>query len=507
MKKLKAILLFCLPLVVTAQVAQIQLDPSTKKTDYVDDAGNVTSKYVQHGDDVTFKITEINRHRYDVKVNGEVITYPSQTPPAALLKFAGLEGQNTTPPAAIPTPAKLAGSQTAAAVQAHSEALKEAEENALIIDYFAKYDALKDAVRKLETSKSLYQQIQAEILSGKSKSDIISAVDAFANGFDPAPAMGITARLAYYKNQVEDAFEEEGTVYAKVAALAPSADDKVNAMMKAMMVTSQSEKNNILSNVKSPSAPADVTRVKELHKKTEEVKKEIDAYKYDELASNLQSIYTSAKDEKMYTFISDGIPADGDEVKFSYEITPKKDLKPAPPAIGSGGYVNLWAKGGWQVQFASGVSFNTIGLLSNSFHTVDKPKDLTNPADTIDMVSIKREKKNDWFIPNAAAYAHFNTRVLKNLKLGVTVGVALDFENISESNFNTGFSLIVGKKYSVAFTTGIAIGKATVLNNRYELDTTYKKADVDTDALTKSGVRAGLFLGVSLNLAGIDLSK
>jgi hypothetical protein len=128
--------------------------------------------------------------------------------------------------------------------------------------------------------------------------------------------------------------------------------------------------------------------------------------------------------------------------------------------------------------------------------------------DTIANFRIDRNRKNDWYLPNAVAYIHFVYRVRKYVSVGISTAIAIDFKDFSSSNFDLGFVSSFGYKQSVALILGVAFGKAAVLDGKYENGNVYKESDIiDKNNLTTSAFRAGLFLGISYNFANVELGK
>ncbi|MDB5283265.1 MAG: hypothetical protein JWO06_2340 [Bacteroidota bacterium] len=451
--------------------------------------------FVITGQDVRFVMINVNRQLYTVTMNGSVLAYQTQPPPA-LQQFAGLN-QNL-----------------AAATSSAEKALEDLRNPAG--EYIKAYNVLKAKVALLEKSKTLYMQLQSvgqdpSLKMAEAKIKCEGLVEDFTGTKGNYDIVGEVAKRL---SEVMSASDDETKQYASVTKANISVtNSKMNQSAQSIVdkITDGSELNKknvkefIAQQISQGVTDPIIDQINVLHASAQQVMSQINAYDYVDLSEKLTSIYSATISTSNYEAHTETLNVEGDEVNFTYKVDPIATTKwgqAIQPLAGS--VAPLWIKRGWRVQFATGIGFSTIGLLNNSFRV-----DTTAGQDS---VAIRRNKKNDWLIPNAVVYAHFITRVSRYGSVGLSVGVAANFQDISHSNFNLGFTAIAGSKFSVDFTVGCAMGLVNVLKGQYDINTgpedhknLYKSGNIDANNLTANALRFGLFVGVSLNLANIPL--
>lgn len=512
MKKIILLLFSILPFCIFAQVSNISLDfcnPEYPISYNKKDKSEITetkNKYVKFGETVNFTIKNVNTQLYSVTLDGENITYNSEIPAALKIFTAASAPDETTP------------KSTQSSGIPKSKNGEKPDDTSDIFDettfYIRKFNTFKKAVKNLEDLKTIYLQLQSfsqseidatnttEYIKSKSKT-IIQKFRNDENIFD---------QISVLKTAIDDAKMEEEEAYNNLPKIEATRKEKLQKQVDILMKNDSTHVD--VNSLKTINTEDDedvllLKRASDLHQKAASLNQQVNDFDYTALGKQVIKLYASIKNSTNYEVSSAPIQADGDDIEFSFKVTPKTNLDFASPTKEiKKTYLKIWVKGGCQFKFGVGLGMNTIGLFNSSFtlNTRDSIVD-TITGSKVGQVLISRDKNRDWFIPNGVAYAHFLSRVARFVSVGGSVGVNVDFKDVKSSGFNIGFTSAFGNKYSVAFTVGASFGSVEKLNGKYETNKLYKQAEVDATALTKTAFRCGLFFGLSLNLTSTEIRR
>lgn len=154
--------------------------------------------------------------------------------------------------------------------------------------------------------------------------------------------------------------------------------------------------------------------------------------------------------------------ATGDEMTITYSITEVGAKDP-----GADNKLTVDVNSGSKIDFSTGII--ATGLHDESYKKVgDKKK------------TISEEGRIAF-----GSFAHYYFRNLRDMKLGFSLGIALEDKPI----YMAGLSLLLGKKQRIVITGGIAYGKVA----------RFDSFDADNNAVTRDVYKQKYFLGVSWN--------
>lgn len=494
MKKIIFILAIS-PFMLMAQENKISIDFS--KSSFIPKSGNQNAiKFVEHGETVTFTIDSVNQLIYDVSINGVVVNYTTEIPPD-LKKLAGLDQAAQT---------EGAEKEVEKLIRTVPKSKKSTADSVYNV-YCEKYRKVIDIIHHLEETKRIYKEVELISLTNtdteKTPKFITDSCKAIMADFlDRKSIFEYNAELKY---QLEEAAGRELEIFNQIPK-EKNLSQKIDDLNK--ILTDKNYISNLKENEISQYDKIRYSQINDLHLKVTELLKKVNEYDYDDLAIKLMKLYDRVIDRNNYYFSSAPIQAKGDEVKFTYKVTLKKDLSLHPQPLNKGipeTTYTLWTKGGLSLKFATGIGLNSLSLLNQQYSLI--PQDSLKDENTGKMTArtkISKDKTTDWFIPNGVAYAHFLSRRKENLYIGGSIGANIDFKDINSSGINLGFTGAFGSKQILAITAGIAFANVDVLKGKYKNNEIYNTADIDATALTKNSFRCGLFLGLSLNLKGND---
>jgi hypothetical protein len=219
-----------------------------------------------------------------------------------------------------------------------------------------------------------------------------------------------------------------------------------------------------------------------------EMKKFRDANKIHELVNNYNMI-----NESNFTFMTEAIEVKSDEVNFEIKINSDKQLPCNAPTkvLISETYKT---KGGWKIDFSSGVFFNG----GNDDFLGRELKYKTINDSTVQIQSADGGKRLLLSL-GALMHIYYRTGGKVNIALSPGLSTSTAFDAL---NFHLGGSAIFGRKNRIVLTGGITMREAKILDKNYQYNTNYARKDVpESPATIKVFPQVGWFVSLTYNFS------
>ena len=399
-------------------------------------------KTVKVNDQVTFRVTGVNRYLYDVKIEEERESFHMES--GSLFKQFIIDAVSST--------------------DDDEESLDTAapDDMALVGDTPAEQFStlrrrLKTALDQLIKAKGLHQGLYTLLRSTEiSCENVTRARDQVVNKYYPEMSLCSLACDAQLKSIVEDDLEEA------IKALAE---------MKKFLEANKSDVT-IFDSAFYNSIVAQETKIKEYD--FENLIKEI-FYAYQNLNPNL---FVAESSELINVERTD------DLITFKAQITPREEFKSleqkGPKEVKEKLYVE-----GWKIDFSSGIFFLTNDLKNEEY-------ELKSVFGTT-AYNIVQVNSSDWDI-NVGALAHISYRFGTFLASGGHFGVSVNSDQ--NVRYLLGPSFIIGRKQRIIFNGSIAYGKVKKLSPTLSTEETISDA---SDLKLTEGNSFGFALGISYN--------
>ncbi|WP_298342234.1 hypothetical protein [uncultured Algibacter sp.] len=235
-----------------------------------------------------------------------------------------------------------------------------------------------------------------------------------------------------------------------------------------------------------------IESLKSLKSKANELVAEMRKYK-DE--NNIQVLIDNCNliNESNFTYKSKPIKVKEDEVKFDIKISSDSLLK-----CDKNNEVvllkTLKTKGGWKVDFSSGIFFNggNDDFLGREIQY--KPVDSTTSI-------IQSKDGGDRLMLSIGALMHIYYRQGEKVNWAISPGLSTTSE-LDGLNFHLGASAIFGRKNRLVITGGVTMREAIILDRNYKFDVEYNKSELPESPPTiKAFPKFGWFLSLTYNFS------
>ncbi|WP_394774727.1 hypothetical protein [Flavobacterium sp.] len=213
-----------------------------------------------------------------------------------------------------------------------------------------------------------------------------------------------------------------------------------------------------------------------------------DENKINELVNNYNII-----NESNFTFTSEPILVKTDETKFDIKITSDKLL---PCNLTDKVHIleTLKTKGGWKIDFSTGIFFNGG---NDDF----MGRELQYQPITDSTVTIKNKDGGDRILLSLGALMHIYRRTGKSVNYALSPGLSTTtaFDGV---NFHLGASVLLGYKNRLVITGGLVLREAKILDKNYNYNTEYLKKEIPESPPTiKVFPKAGWFFSLTYNFS------
>jgi len=215
---------------------------------------------------------------------------------------------------------------------------------------------------------------------------------------------------------------------------------------------------------------------------------------YAEIFQNINTLFSELRNKNNFSVVSDPVQAEKDVINFNIKITPRNSINTSGGLEGRQFSASVPIKGGVKIDFSTGL-FITMGLNDRKYSV--------NPSSNDTLKSIISEDKNNNFAQVLlGALMHISKRTTSNFKLGGTFGFGLNTTNISNANIFLGASCIFGSREMFIVSTGLSLANIDYLKGNYKLKTEYTTTSIDSD-ITEKTLRPGWFISFTYNLTNL----
>jgi hypothetical protein len=182
-----------------------------------------------------------------------------------------------------------------------------------------------------------------------------------------------------------------------------------------------------------------------------------------------------------------------DETKFDIKITSDK-LLPCNSNDKVHILETLKTKGGWKIDFSTGIFFNGG---NDDF----MGRELQYQPITDSTVTIKNKDGGDRILLSLGALMHIYRRTGKSVNYALSPGLSTTtaFDGV---NFHLGASVLLGYKNRLVITGGLVLREAKILDKNYNYNTEYLKKEIPESPPTiKVFPKAGWFFSLTYNFS------
>nr|WP_321355612.1 hypothetical protein [uncultured Draconibacterium sp.] len=473
------------------------------------------------GENSIFKIININKFLYEVKIETSQSEFNSE-PPAVFSNIFQIEKkeESTIPKEVIDqTDADVAAKESAFSLASEKSSL---EWNKLKLESLSEdlleYKAVPDTLQDLDKITELNEKINSLKNEIENQNSTIQQL----NDIIDDEYFGIISGVYSNAESVNESFEkleEAKSIKNKLIQLSltdglthKDAIIKLNAMKNDYPFMQKPEKlltafNSSYRNFKTNIQLYSINQVVLAHykddpKKVEEstknlvtevenIKKKVDTYNYDELFQNVNKLFSELKNESNYFIASDPIQAQKDIINYNVTITPRKGIESLSPLETRHFITEVPISGGVKIDFSTGLIV-TSGLHNRSYSTSISPNDSTKSI-------ISKNSNNNLGNLSLGALMHISRRTTDNFKLGGTLGLGLNTTDLNDASVFAGVSGMFGSQERFIISLGLAMAKVDYLKSEYSLDKEILTNQLSDD-LTEKTTRIGAFISFSYNL-------
>lgn len=494
---------------------QVEYDFETKKPPTVNCA--------TLGQNTVFKIANINKFLYEVKIEAKQTEYNSE-PPAVFSKVFSIEKKETTD---VGKEAEKVIQEQTEKEDAESVKIKSAEEkflylNELMLEAYNKElteiktipDSLQSDIKLNELRKQV-QNLNEEIK--KQKETILKLNDAindeyllmiqelYSHSLKIQTSYELLEEVKVMKNRFILISMTDGINFNESTRLTADLVTKFPFIKKPEKLLSSFNKsyrqfrssyelylvngkvkqkfNNDVSKIKSS--------VSSLLSEVENLKVTVDKYNYSELFQNISVLYTELNNKNNFFVVSDPVQAEKDVINFDVKITPRKNIKSSSVLETRSFSTSVPIKGGIKIDFSTGL-FITTGLYDRSYRTILSASDSTK-------AEISENNNNSFGQLSLGALMHISPRWISSFKPAFTWGLGLNSSDLTNANLFVGASGMFGSNDRFIVSTGVSMANVDYLNGKYSLNTEMNIEDIGDD-LTEKVTRAGWFISFTYNL-------
>jgi len=227
--------------------------------------------------------------------------------------------------------------------------------------------------------------------------------------------------------------------------------------------------------------------LKSLSDEVEQLKTTVDNEKYNEVIASLNCVLFELKKESNFFVVSDPVQAEKDVVNFEINITPRNNAGSSSNLDNRKFTASVPVVGGFKFDFSTGL-FLTSGLYDRQYNTTVSS----------DSSIITRNKNHNIANISLGALLHISKRSKCDYKLGGSIGVGLSSNDLSKLNVFIGPCCIIGKKEQLIVSLGMAFAQVDYLKGKYSVGTKYKTSELD-QTLTEKVTRIGGFISFTYN--------
>ena len=479
----------------------------------------------EHGTSSVFRINNINKFLYEVKIESSQSEFNS-TPPAIFSSILNFEKKEETTGKAeavnvveksTTTEANKAnvlafGNEFASFIKnqqvlsAYNEDLEQLTRNPDSLDD-SKIEQLNQKISQLTNEIEAQQRSITELNNIIKDEYLKKTTEIYTNGKIVSDAFEQLEESKIIKNKLiritlTDGLDHKEAVY-KISQL--TSDYPFIFKPEKLLSSFQKNYNSyksalqlyLISAAVKDHFKDDETKLKEstiaLSSEIEEIKKKADKYDYIKLFEEINQLITELNNENNYFVVSDPIQAKKDIILYNVKITPRKGIETLTAHENRDFDIEVPIYGGVKIDFSTGL-FITTNLYDRKYTKTELAAD---PSQII----ITKNKNNSVAQLSLGALMHISPRWVGSFKPGFTFGLGLNSTDISTAQIFIGGSAIFGSSERFIVSTGISFANVDYLSSKYSLDTPIKKTILDQEiSITEKSIQAGWFISFTYNL-------
>lgn len=214
-------------------------------------------------------------------------------------------------------------------------------------------------------------------------------------------------------------------------------------------------------------------------------------YNYSLLFQEIDLWCIELVNENNYFVASDPIQAKGDIINYNLIINPKESSNPVFVSEKRDFNVEVPIYGGIKIDFSTGF-FVTNNLYNRKYS-------LSNYLADSSMKIISQDKNNSLAQFSVGALMHISPRCTGYIKPGFAFGLGFNSADLTKAQVYIGASAIFGLREQFIFSAGLSLANVDYLKGKYSLGTPTINLNNDTP-LTEKVIKAGWFISFSYNL-------
>ncbi len=475
------------------------------------------------GENTVFKIYNINKFLYDVRIKAKQTEYNSE-PPAVFSQVFNVEKKETTD---VGEEAEKIVQEQMETFSTESLKTKSSQENYLYRNELMLYaytnelseiETLPDSLQsdtKIKELKKIVQELKTEITEQKETISELNEIinDEYSKIIQELYSQSLKIQTSY------ELLEEAKVVKNKFVIISMTdglnfneSKEQTDNLVTRYPFVNNPEKllssfNKIYKQFKlsyglylvndkvKQRFENDVVRIKgsvsSLLSEIETLKKSVDKYNYLELFQNINVLYSELNNENNFFVVSDPVQAEKDVINFDIKITPRKNVKSSSVLETREFSTSIPIEGGVKIDFSTGL-FITTGLHNRSYNTIVSTDDSTKSI-------ITENKNNSLGQLSLGALMHISTRTISNFKPAFSWGLGLNSRDLTNANLFIGASGMFGNNERFVISTGVSLANVDYLNGKYSLNTEINTDDIGED-ITEKATRVGVFISFTYNI-------
>jgi hypothetical protein len=478
---------------------------------------------VEHGQTTVFKIENINRFLYDVKIDAKQTEFHSE-PPSVFNQIFKLEKKESS---SVSKEADRVISSEVGEDKVPKIKSKSLEEVTLHFNYdllelfnteLTDQKALPDTVQnqaRINELERLIEKLNKEIESQKETikklNDIIEdeyfriIQDLYTKSINVGKSFELVEESKVLKNRLVGITLTDGLTHKEAV-------DKTNELFRIFPFSNYPEKLNVSfeRDYKQFKAAYQLYLVNEKVKKkfnndeskiknsinnlfleVESIKTTYDKTIYNEIFQNINFLFNELRNPNNFFVVSDPVQAEKDIINFDVKISPRKDLSSTANLENRQFSTTVPITGGVKIDFSTGL-FLTTGLHDRRYSISQ------SSTDTL-VSTISEYKNNNIAQLSLGALMHISKRTTDYFKPGFTFGLGLNSTDLANASVFIGASGMFGSQERFIASLGLSLAKVDYLKGEYEIDKEYKTVNINTE-LTEKTMRAGFFISFTYNL-------
>lgn len=249
--------------------------------------------------------------------------------------------------------------------------------------------------------------------------------------------------------------------------------------------------SNFRSNFEAILTVYDMKSITYLEVELMNLNKKFSGTNYDKLFEDINHLYIKLKNENNYFIASDPVQAKADFINYQIIISPKEGIDSSLVSENRNFNIEVPVYGGVKIDFSTGF-FVTNNLYDRKYSVGSFPSDST-------MSIISEDRNNSIAQFSLGALVHVSKRCRGSFKPGLTFGLGLNSTDLTNLQAFFGLSVMFGSNEKFIISSGVSLANVDYLKGKYSLGKSYSGLTNDTD-LTEKVIKGGYFISFTYNI-------